>query len=74
MVLQDFGGLVEEILQVDHGTVARTSTRDGLGSDSLAHITFVAEVNSELQISVGADQLAGSETVADFFKLISGGK
>jgi len=74
MEQQAFIELVEEILEVDQGAVALTNTLDELDWDSLANITFMAEVDSRLQLTVDADQLASSETVADLFELISGGK
>lgn len=63
--------LVEEILEVDPNTVSLDSTLDDLDWDSLANITFIAEVDTRLGVSVNADQLAKAETVQDLRGLIA---
>lgn len=74
MEQQAFIELVEEILEVKPGTVSLVNSLDELDWDSLANITFIAEIDTKLNLSLDADRLANSESVADLYELIAASK
>lgn len=74
MEQQAFIELVEEILEVKPGTVSLENSLDELDWDSLANITFIAEIDTKLNLSLDADRLANSESVADLYELIAASK
>lgn len=66
----DFIALVEEILEVESGTISLTDSLDDIDWDSLSNISFIAEVDARLGASVNADELAGASTVSDIYALV----
>ncbi len=67
-----FVALVAEILEVDPATVSLTDRLDDLDWDSLANISFIAEIDTRLSAQVDADELANATTVADLKALVDG--
>lgn len=67
----DFITLVEEVLEVDEGTVELDSSLEELDWDSLCNITFIAEIDSKLGKSISADDLVSAKTVSDLYALVS---
>jgi acyl carrier protein len=67
---RDVISLVEEILEVDPGTVSMTDALDDIDWDSLSNISFIAEIDSRLGVSINADQLSKAATVADLYALV----
>lgn len=65
--------LVAEILEVQVEEVAMTDELEELGWDSLANITFIAEVDDAIGVTIDADQLAEAVTVADLRRLTISG-
>lgn len=65
--------LVAEILEVDVSEVALTDELESLGWDSLANISFIAEVDSVAGVAIEADALADATTVADLHTLVAAG-
>lgn len=65
--------IVAEILEVDVDEVALTDELDALGWDSLANISFIAEVDTAAGVTIGADALADAVTVADLHALVNAG-
>lgn len=68
----DFIEFVEETLEVDSGTVSLTDVLDDIEWDSLANISFIAEVDTRFGVSLDSERLAKSETVSDLFGLLTG--
>ncbi len=65
--------IVAEILEVDAGEVALTDDLETLGWDSLANISFIAEVDTAAGVTIDADALAEAVTVADLLELVNAG-
>jgi acyl carrier protein len=63
--------LVEEILEIDAGTVAIDDDLDDLGWDSLANITFIAEVDERTGRTIGSATLAECSTVSELWDLVA---
>lgn len=63
---------VEETLEVDSGTVSLTDVLDDIEWDSLANISFIAEVDTRFGVSLDSEKLAKSETVSDLLDLLTG--
>ncbi|MBS0025609.1 acyl carrier protein [Microbacterium paraoxydans] len=61
--------LVAEILEVEVDEVALTDELDAVGWDSLANISFIAEVDEATGVTIDADELANAKTVADLHAL-----
>ena len=68
-----FLDLVAEILEVGTDEVALTDELDAVGWDSLANISFIAEVDEAIGVSIDADELANAKTVADLHALTRAG-
>jgi acyl carrier protein len=66
----EFLAMIEEILEVDAGSVLMDARLEDLGWDSLSDVSFIAEVDSALDMEVNANQLVKCETVADLMKLV----
>lgn len=64
-----FMSLVEEILEVGAGTLSMSDLLDDIGWDSLSNISFIAEVDARLGVSVNADQLSKANTVSEIHAL-----
>ncbi|MDR7185327.1 acyl carrier protein [Microbacterium trichothecenolyticum] len=67
---QELIALVEEILEADAGTVAIDNDLDDLGWDSLANITFIAEIDERTGRTIGSAALAECSTVKDLWELV----
>jgi len=65
--------LVAEILEVEVDEVALTDELDAVGWDSLANISFIAEVDEATGVTIDADELANAKTVADLHALTRAG-
>ena len=65
--------LVAEILEVEADEVALTDELEELGWDSLANISFIAEVDSRTGVTIEADALANATTIADLHALVAAG-
>lgn len=68
-----FLDLVAEILEVETDDVALTDELDAVGWDSLANISFIAEVDEAVGVTIDADELANAKTVADLHALTRAG-
>lgn len=68
----DFIEFVEETLEVDSGTISLTDVLDDIEWDSLANISFIAEVDTRFGVSLDSEKLAKSETVSDLLNLLTG--
>lgn len=66
----EFIALVEEILEVDAGTVSMTDRLEAIDWDSLSNISFIAEIDDRLNVSMEADRLAASSSVGDLYALV----
>lgn len=62
--------LVEETLEVEPGTVSLTADLDELEWDSLANISFIAEIDARLNVGVDADRLSRAKTPLDLWELV----
>lgn len=64
--------VVADILETDADQVALTSDLESLGWDSLSNISFIAEVDDRVGVTIDPDALAEASTVSDLFALASG--
>lgn len=71
MTEESFIALIEEVLEVDTGTVSLGSTLGELDWDSLSNLSLIAVLDSEHNITIGAQALQEAATVKDLFTLIS---
>ena len=70
MTKQEFYSHLEQVLEADPGTVmGQESLRDLSGWNSLAVISFIAMVDSTLDISISARDIVGCKTVNDLLGL-----
>ena len=65
--------LVEEILELEAGTVKLDDLLEDIEWDSLANITFIAEIDTKLNRTVEGDALNDCKTVKDLGALIAQG-
>jgi acyl carrier protein len=68
-----FIALVEEILEVAAGTVGMGDFLEEIEWDSLASITFIAEIDSEVGVRIDPQKLAEGVLVSDLFALVTDG-
>ena len=71
MTEESFIALIEEVLEVDPGTVSLESTLEELDWDSLSNLSLIAVLDSEHNITIGAQALQEAATVNELFTLIS---
>lgn len=69
---QTFLQLVADILETDVADVELTGDLDTLGWDSLSNISFIAEIDERVGVTIDPDALADATTVADLRALATG--
>lgn len=62
--------LVEEILEVETGTVSAADSLTELDWDSLSNLSFIAEIDARLGVSIDASDLSAATTVSDIIGLV----
>lgn len=70
MQTNDFIELAAEVLETDSNELTLESELEALDWDSLANITFIAEVDDRFSAQVDADDLNEANTLADVYKLL----
>ena len=70
MNADQFIELVEEILEVEKGIISMESSLDDVDWDSLANISFIAEVDQRANVRLDPQRLADAEIVRDLFSLV----
>lgn len=66
----EFISLVEEILEVSEGTISFSDALDAVDWDSLANISFIAEIDTRFGVSLDSERLADAKLVADLHSLL----
>jgi len=69
---QTFLQLVADILETDVADVDLNGDLEALGWDSLSNISFIAEIDERVGVTIDPDALAEASTVADLRALASG--
>lgn len=69
---QTFLQLVADILETDVAEVSLDGDLDALGWDSLSNISFIAEIDERVGVTIDPDALADAKSVADLRALASG--
>ena len=69
---QTFLQLVADILEVDASEVDLGGDLETLGWDSLSNISFIAEIDERVGVTVDPDALAEAATVSDLRALAAG--
>jgi acyl carrier protein len=70
MIPSDFYLLLDDMLELDPGTITGTERLEDLeGWDSLAVISFIALVDEKFDTLVETDKLAAAESVGDLYAL-----
>ena len=62
--------LVEEILEVEPGTVSPDDSLADIDWDSLSNLSFIAEIDARLGVSINASELSDATTVSDIIGLV----
>ncbi len=70
---ESFMGLVEEILEVEPGSVTMQDSLAELDWDSLSNISFIAEVDGRIGKSLNAERLSACISVGDLYGLLAEG-
>lgn len=68
---KQFLALLEEILEVDPGSLAITDQLSEYDWDSLAVLGFISAIDSELDLSLDADKLSRAESPAQLLGLVN---
>lgn len=66
-----FMGIVAKILEVDGASLSTTDLLSDSDWDSLATISFIADIDSALGVAVDADMLARALTVGDLYSVVT---
>jgi len=62
--------LVEEILESESGSVSLSDSLEDLEWDSLSSLSFIAEIDARLGITIDAAELSKAASVADIIGLV----
>lgn len=62
--------IVATILEVEVGSISLSDNLAEIDWDSLSNLSFIAEVDERLGVTIDADELARAETVADLERLV----
>ncbi len=63
--------LVASILEVEAGDISLTDNLEEREWDSLANLSFIAEMDERLGLTIDADELAKAETVGDLRSIVA---
>lgn len=66
-----FMGILAKILEANEATLSSAVILNDMDWDSLATISFIAEIDSALGVSVDADLLARALTVGDLYSVVT---
>lgn len=66
-----FLAVIEEMLEVDSGSLAGNESLDELPWDSLAVVSFIALADEHLSASVSPQQLSEAKTLDDVLALVA---
>lgn len=68
---QEFIASMEELLEIDPGSISLTTQLDSLQEwDSLAFVSFLAMADSKYGVRITPTELHESKSVADLMKLV----
>ena len=67
----EFINLIEDVMEEDPGTFAGAELLKDFGWDSMAFMSFIAKVDSELGVTLAPAKIAECETVNDLCGLVS---
>ena len=70
MVKREFVHLIEELLELDSGTLDGTERLDEINMTSLAVIGFIALVDEQFGVTIPPRKIADCVTVADLAALL----
>lgn len=71
MTKKEFLGLVEEILEVDAGSLTGEEViADLSGWDSLAVVSFIAMIDEELDMTLKPDQIVKAKSLQELMTLL----
>lgn len=68
---KEFFALLEDILEIDEGSLTPETDLQAVGWDSLADVSFIAAVDSQLGMTLDPNHLSQSKTVQDLLKLVA---
>lgn len=72
MTQTEFLNIIEGILELDEGTLDGSEKLNELaGWDSLAVVSFIAEIDSELDLTLNPNQLSNAQSIADLKALVA---
>jgi acyl carrier protein len=66
----DFRDMLEQILEVESGSVSMDASLDELDFDSLTTLSFISEVDTRLGVAIDASRIADATTPADLLAAI----
>ncbi|PLY16318.1 MAG: hypothetical protein C0631_04085 [Sedimenticola sp.] len=70
MKKKDFLLLIEDVLEVDEGSLNGTEALEDLEMwDSLAVVTFIALVDEHLEMSISPEKISAAKSVSDLLAL-----
>lgn len=67
----EFVNLIEDVMEEDEGTFSGPEILKDFGWDSIAFMSFIAKVDSELGVTLAPAKIAECETVNDLVELVS---
>ena len=66
--------LIEEVLEVDEGTIKLSMTLEEIDWDSLSNLTLISLLDSQFELKVGSQQLQDADTFNDLFLVVTSSK
>lgn len=67
----EFLALIEDALEEDPGAVDVSASLDDYGWDSMAFMSFIAKVDSELGVTLAPAKIVECKTANDLIELVS---
>ena len=72
MTKQEFIGQIEEVLEIDRGTLTEDEMLFNVaGWDSLAVMSFIAMVDENLGVALRAPTIASAKSISDLVALVA---
>lgn len=68
---KEFIALLEEVLEVDAGTISLTDELANYDWDSLSVLGFISAIDTSLNVTLDAQQLADASTPTDLLVLVN---
>jgi acyl carrier protein len=68
---EEFISLIEDVLEVQSGSIRLSNTLEEVDWDSLSNLTLISMLDQKYGLQIGAQRLQDAQTVEELYSLVS---